>query len=482
MDPADARDSIGWSMPAHESLLDLVGGTPLVRLRRLADEAHARVFVKLEYLNPGGSVKDRAATAMVAAAEGSGALRPGGTIVEGTSGNTGIGLAQAAAVRGYRLVTVLPATVAREKIDTLLAYGAEVVLTPAALPAEHPDHVRNLARRIAADTPGGWLADQYDNPANPRAHLAGTGPEIWRDTAGAVTHFVASIGTGGTISGTGRYLKQVSDGRVEVIGVDPPTSVFHGGDGSPFYTEAAGQYRHPDTVVDVWPRSFHTDVPDRIVEVPDRESILTARALARREGLLVGGSSGLAAAGALRVARELGPDAVVLALLPDSGRNYLSTYHSPEWLHRFGFLDDDRPGVLAGAGVAGTVHTVGAAATAGAAAALLAGDAAGQPALPVVLPGRDPGRPTALAEILGLLDPAAVRAAAARDGAAPLPAGPPPVAVGTGETAAEALARLAAAGADCAVLIRDGRLAGLVTRADLERIRDAGTPTLRAAG
>jgi cystathionine beta-synthase len=460
------------SAASYESVLDLVGDTPLVRLQRLARTA-APVYVKLESANPGGSVKDRAAWGMVADGEATGALRPGGTIVEGTSGNTGVGLAQAAAVRGYRMIAVLPDTVAREKIDLLEAYGAEVVLTAAALPREHPEHVNNLARRIAEQTPDGWLADQYDNPANPRAHLETTGPEIWRDTGGAVTHFVASIGTGGTISGTGRYLKQVSGGRVEVIGVDPATSVYHGGDGSPFYTEAAGHYRHPETVEDIWPRSYDTTVTDRIEVIGDRESVLTVRALARQEGILVGGSSGLAAAGALRVARDLGPDALVVALLPDSGRNYLSRYHSVSWLRRFGFLDDDRPDALAGAGLANPVHTVTTRDPAGAAAALLAGDARAQPAVPVVLPGRDRRFATALAEVRALVEPADVRAAVARDGVgAALPPGPPVFAVGTGETAAEALVRMDEAGARIAVLVRDGRLAGLVTRAELVRLRD----------
>lgn len=482
----------------HESLLDLVGGTPLVRLRTLAAGTPARVYAKLEYLNPGGSVKDRAAAAMVAAAEASGELRPGGTIVEGTSGNTGVGLAQAAVIRGHRLVAVLPDSVAREKIDTLTAYGAEVVLTTAGLPREHPEHVSNLARRIAERTPGGWLAGQYDNPANPRAHLRTTGPEIWRDTGGAVTHLVAGIGTGGTISGTGRYLKQVSGGRVQVVGVDPLSSVYHGGDGSPFHTEAAGHYRHPDTVEDVWPQSFHTDVPDRIRAVPDRDSIRAVRALARQEGILAGGSSGLAVAGALLEARELGPEALVVVLLPDSGRSYLSKYHSPAWLHHFGFLDDDRPDNLAAAGVGGggvggdggvgTVRTVTTAATAGEAAALLRGAAREQPVLPVVLPGRDPRLPAAVAEITTLVGRAEVEAAVARGGAdAPLPDGPRPVQVGTGETAAEALARVGAAGAGYAVVVRDGRLAGLVSRADLARLHrpgevaSAGEPALESA-
>jgi cystathionine beta-synthase len=463
-------------MPLYESLLDLVGGTPLVRLRRIAADLPARVYVKLEYLNPGGSVKDRAASAMVTAAEADGSLRPGGTIVEGTSGNTGVGLAQAAAVRGYAIAVVLPDTVAREKIDTLRAYGAEVVLTAAGLPREHPEYVRNLARRIADETPGGWLADQYDNPANPEVHHATTGPEIWADTGGAVTHLVASIGTGGTISGTAAYLRKVSGGRVRVIGTDPPSSVFNGGDGSPFYTEAAGHYRHPDTVEDVWPRSYRTDLVDRIEVVTDREAILTVRRLARDEGLFVGGSSGLAAAAALRVARDLGPDDVVVAILPDSGRSYLSKYHSPEWLRRLGFLDDDRPGLLAAAGVVGTVGTVTARSTLGEAAAVLRDGAQHQQVLPVVLPGRDARLPTALAEILALLDPADVLAALERHGAdAGLPAGEPPVAVGTGETAAEALARVEEAGARHAVVIRDGRLAGLVSRDELARLLDAGT-------
>jgi cystathionine beta-synthase len=461
-------------MPLHESLLDLVGGTPLVRLNRVAEGLPAPVYVKLEYLNPGGSVKDRAALAMVEAAEAAGRLRPGGTIVEGTSGNTGVGLAQVAAVRGYRMVVVLPDRVTPEKIDTLLAYGAEVVLTPPDRPREHPEQVRNVAARIAAGTPGAWLADQYDNPANPQAHRASTGPEIWADTGGAVTHLVATIGTGGTLTGTGEYLKQVSGGKVRVIGVDPPTSAYNGGDGAPFYTEAAGHYRHPDTVEDVWPRSFHTDVPDRIEVVGDRDAILTARALARRDGLLVGGSSGLAAAAALRVARDLGPEHLVVAILPDSGRAYLSRYHSTAWLRRLGFLDDDRPGLLADAGVLGPVRTVTQRAGLGEAVQALRDPAGDQPALPVVLAGRDPRFATAQAEVLALLDPAELAAAVERDGAdAPVPTGPAPVAVGTGETAAEALARVEDAGARYAVVLRDGRLAGVVAREDLVRLRDA---------
>ncbi|MCE0763638.1 pyridoxal-phosphate dependent enzyme [Pseudonocardia kujensis] len=453
-------------MVIHDSLIDLVGGTPLVRLHRLTAGLAATVLVKPEYLNPGGSVKDRAAAAMVLAAERDGVLAPGGTIVEASSGNTGIGLAQAAAVRGHRIVVVLPDTVAVEKLDILRAYGAEVVTTSASLPREHPEHVNRLAQRIAAETPGGWFADQYDNPANPAVHHATTGPEIWAATEGRVTHLVAGIGTGGTISGTGRYLKEV--GRVEVVGADPATSVYHGGDGSPFFVEASGHYRHTDTVDDTWPLSYHQDVVDRIEAVPDRESVLTTRRLAREEGLLVGASSGLVVAAALRVARGLGPEHTVVAVLPDSGRAYLSKYHSVDWLRRFGFLDDDRPGLLADA--AAPVHTVTTRTPLGEAAALAAGPAHDQPVIPVVLPGRSPDFATAASEVLGVLDPAVLAAEAARrDPATPVGglAGPPPVTVGTGETANEALVRLDAAGAAYAVLLRDGRLAGLLTRTGL---------------
>lgn len=463
-------------MAVHDSLVDLVGDTPLVRLRRLAAGLSASVLVKVEYLNPGGSVKDRAATAMVLAAERDGALVTGGTIVEASSGNTGIGLAQAAAVRGHRIVVVLPDTVAVEKVDMLRAYGVDVVQTPANLPREHPDHVNNLAQRIAEQTPGGWFANQYDNPANPAIHYVTTGPEIWAATEGRVTHLVAGIGTGGTISGTGRYLKET--GHVEVVGADPATSRYNGGDGSPFFVEATGHYRHTDTVDDPWPLSYHQDVVDRIEVIEDRDAIMTTRRLAREEGLLVGASSGLAVAAALRVASGLGPEHTVVAILPDSGRAYLSKYHSTDWLRHMGFLDDDRPGLLTDA--VGTVHTVTARTPLGEAAALVAGVARDQPIVPVVLPGRSARFATAVSEILGVLDPAAVVAEASRRDPATLVgelAGPPPPAVGTGETPAEALVRLDGVHAAHAVLLRDGRLAGLLTRASLTaRLEPSSSP------
>ncbi len=336
-------------MSSRRSIVDAIGGTPLIRLDRAAAGLAPTVYVKAEFLNPGGSVKDRAARWMVEAAERDGRLRPGGTIVEGTSGNTGIGLAQVAAQRGYRVIVVVPDKTSVEKQDNLRAYGAQVVVTTSGLPQGHPDHVRSVAERIAAQTPGAWFADQYDNPANPQAHRASTGPEIWADTAGRITHFVAGIGTGGTITGTGGFLKDVSGGRVRIIGADPVSSAYSGGDGSPFLIEAAGHYRHPDVVEDLWPQSYDPGIVDRIEAIGDRESILAARRLAREEGLLVGGSSGLAVAAGLRVAAELDDSATVVILLPDSGRSYLSKYHNDDWLRRFGFLDDDGDDLVAGA-------------------------------------------------------------------------------------------------------------------------------------
>ncbi|HEY2222424.1 pyridoxal-phosphate dependent enzyme [Actinomycetospora sp.] len=448
-----APDRRTVASPPADSLLALVGGTPLVRLGRSAPGAE--VHAKLEYLNPGGSVKDRAALAMVLDAEESGALPPGGTIVEGTSGNTGLGLAQVAAARGYRSLFVLPDKTAVEKLDALRAYGAEIVLTPSALPREHPDHVIAYATRLAKEIDGGWLADQYGNPANPDAHRRSTGPEIWEATGGRITHLVATIGTGGTITGTGEYLREVSGGRVEIVGADPVTSAYGGGDGSPFAIEAAGQYNHPETVDVSFPPVYRPEILDRIVTIGDRESILTARALARTEGLLVGGSSGTAAAAALRVAREAGPEAVVVAILPDSGRAYLSKYHSDTWVRRQGFLDDDRHGTLVD--LVSPVVTVPAGTSVGSARSAL--KSSGQPALPVVLAGRSSPLPPAAGEVLGLLTASDLRGPA--EAAVPVPT-VPPVGIGSGETAAEVLARMDPS-VDVVHLVRDARLAGLVT-------------------
>lgn len=464
-------------MAMYDSVLSAVGNTPLVRLNRLTEGISARVYVKLEYLNPGGSVKDRAARQMVEEAERSGALRPGGTIVEGSSGNTGVGLAQAAAGRGYGIVVVVPDNISIEKQDLLRAYGAELIVTSSGHPRDHPEHVANIAERIAAERPGAWFANQYDNPGNPEAHRRTTGPEIWRDTEGSVTHLVAGIGTGGTISGTGEYLKQTSEGRVQIIGADPVTSVYNGGDGSPFFVEASGHYLHPDSPEDVWPQSYHPDVVDHIVAVADRESVATIRDLAALEGLLVGGSAGLVTAAALRVARDLGPEHTVVALLPDSGRAYLSKYHSRAWQRRLGFLDEDRPGVLAEL-LPGNrdVPAVGRGVTLAQAAALIR--ATDAEILPVVLREHSI-LPSAFSEIRGVIARGDLieRAVDEPDRAIGEVIDPPLPTVGTGETAAEAIGRLGTELGDHVVVLQDGRLAGILSAAQLRRAAADGRAT-----
>jgi cystathionine beta-synthase len=320
----------------YDSVVDLVGGTPLVRLRSVTkggdgvEPVRASVLAKVEYLNPGGSVKDRIALAMVEAAEREGLLRPGGTIVEPTSGNTGVGLALVAQQRGYECVFVCPDKVSADKIRVLQAYGAKVVVCPTAVPPEHPDSYYNVSDRLSREIPGAWKPDQYSNPNNPRSHYESTGPEIWADTDGTVTCFVAGVGTGGTISGAGRYLKEVSGGRVRVVGADPEGSVYSGGAGRPYLVEGVGE--------DFWPQAYDRTVCDEIVAVSDADSFEMTRRLAREEGLLVGGSCGMAAAAALEVARRLGPDDVVVVLLPDSGRGYLSKVFDDDWLASYGFL------------------------------------------------------------------------------------------------------------------------------------------------
>ncbi|WP_329521503.1 pyridoxal-phosphate dependent enzyme [Spirillospora sp. NBC_01491] len=318
-------------MRFHDSMLDLVGQTPLVRLAAVADRSGPLVLAKLEQFNPGGSAKDRIAVGMVTAAERDGSLRPGGTIVEPTSGNTGIGLALVGAQRGYRCVFTCPDKVSPSKIAALRAYGAEVVVCPAAVPMTHPRFYRNVATRMAAEIPGAHCIDQYNNPANPAAHYAVTGPEIWEQTQGRLTHFVAGLGTGGTVSGVGRYLHEVSAGAVQVIGVDPQGSAYSGEEVRPYYVEGVGQ---PGI-----PAAFDPAVPDGILTVGDAESIRVTRRLAREEGILTGGSGGMAVAAALRVAERAGPDAVIVVLIPDSGRGYLTTIFDDDWLAGHGFTE-----------------------------------------------------------------------------------------------------------------------------------------------
>jgi cystathionine beta-synthase len=323
--------------PVHyaEHIIDLVGNTPLVRLNAVAQNVAPLVLAKVEYLNPGGSVKDRIALRMVEAAEASGELRPGGTIVEPTSGNTGIGLAIVAAEKGYRCLFVCPDKVGSDKISVLRAYGAEVVVCPTTVSPEHPDSYYSVSDRLAAETPGGWKPNQYTNKENPASHYESTGPEIWAQTDGLVTHFVAGIGTGGTISGAGRYLKEVSGGRVQVIGADPDGSVYSGGSGRPYLVEGVGE--------DIWPETYDRTICDQIIAVSDAESFQMTRRLAREEALLTGGSCGLAVVAALRVAASASAsaDAVVVVLLPDGGRGYLSKIYNDEWMADYGFLASD---------------------------------------------------------------------------------------------------------------------------------------------
>ncbi|WP_222710621.1 cystathionine beta-synthase [Quadrisphaera setariae] len=339
-----------------ESIVDLIGGTPLVKLNRVTEGIAATVLAKVEYLNPGGSVKDRIAERMIEEAERSGALQPGGTIVEPTSGNTGVGLALVAQRKGYRCIFVCPDKVGVEKRDVLRAYGAEVVVTPTAVAPDSPESYYSVSDRIAAETPGGWKPDQYSNPAGPASHYASTGPEIWKDTDGRLTHFVAGVGTGGTITGTGRFLKDASRDRlgddgtarpVRVVGVDPEGSVYSGGTGRPYLVEGVGE--------DIWPPAYDPSVPDEVVAVSDAEAFAMTRRLAREEGLLVGGSCGMAVVGALRIAKDLPADAVVVVLLPDSGRGYLGKIYNDAWMRSYGF-DVDAPGTAAvGGATAGDV-------------------------------------------------------------------------------------------------------------------------------
>ncbi|WP_035804668.1 pyridoxal-phosphate dependent enzyme [Kitasatospora mediocidica] len=468
-------------MEAHESLLDLIGNTPLVRLRT-PEGTGAPVYAKLEYLSAGGSVKDRVGLRMIEEAEKSGALKPGGTVVEATSGNTGVGLAMVAASKGYRAILVISDKASTEKVATLRAYGAEVLVGRGGLPAEHPEHLFNVAARIAEETPGGWLAGQYDNPDNPGAHYASTGPEIWRQTEGRITHLVSCVGTGGTISGTGRFLKEASDGKVRVIGADPTASVYGGGDGRPYFVEAAGHFRHPETVEDVWPKSFHQDVVDDILPIGDRESLLTIRRLAREEGLLVGGSAGTAVAAALRVAAGLTPQDLVVVMLPDSGKQYLSKYFNDDWLLHLGFLDGDESLPRVGDALSGDrreqplpyLHhhsTVGRALE-----ALRARQAQGDdPVLSVGPCPIGPGRQPAASELVGTVSLEQLAAAVADGSAAPGDlvgdhlAAPLPQ-FGAGRPAEATLAELTERGLSSAVVLYDGYAVGLVGPAELRAL------------
>jgi cystathionine beta-synthase len=328
----------------YDSVLDILGWTPLIRLQRVTDGIRTPVFGKAEFMNPGGSVKDRIGLALIEAAERDGSLRPGGIVVEGTSGNTGLALALAAAIKGYRCIFTMPDKMSQEKVKLLRAFGAEVVITPTAVPPDHPEHYVNRAKRIVEETPGAYLANQFYNPANPQAHYDTTGPEIWEQTRGRVSHFVAGAGTGGTVTGTARYLKERNP-DISVTGVDPEGSIIAGyfdtgemGEGAPYKVEGLGNDKIPGTL--------DLDLVDRYVTVSDADAFGMARRLTREEGMFVGGSAGLNAHAAIELARELDdPAACVVCILCDWGERYLTKLYDEDWMRENGFVERSRGSV-----------------------------------------------------------------------------------------------------------------------------------------
>ena len=315
-----------------ESVLDLIGKTPMVQLKKIASDLPCPVVAKIETTNPGGSIKDRAAISMIDAAEKEGLLKPGGTIIEPTSGNTGVGLAIVAAQRGYKCIFVMTDKVSEEKVSLLRAYGSEVVVCPGAVEPDDPQSYYSTAERLVKETPNSFQPNQYHNPNNPKAHYETTGPEIWKQTNGQITHFVAGAGTGGTISGVGKFLKEKNK-DIQIVVADPENSVFSGGSGRPYLVEGVGE--------DFWPTTYDQNVVDLTIPISDADSFSMTKRVTEEEGLLIGGSCGTAIAGALKVAKNLNEDDLVVVLLPDSGRGYLSKIFNPIWMTKMGFLDNN---------------------------------------------------------------------------------------------------------------------------------------------